>query len=84
MPADGSSTMSAGVIAAAIEAARPRGIGVENCWKVSLSSERRVWVGRRLAILAISGSAAAGDPALRKSALPYLRRNSTVAASQAS
>ena len=52
VPADGSSTTSAGVIAAARGAARPSGIGVENCWSASLSSERRVWVGRRLAIFA--------------------------------
>jgi hypothetical protein len=36
VPADGSSTMSAGVIAAAVSAARPSGIGVENCWRPGL------------------------------------------------
>ena len=62
----------------------PERDGVENCWSAWLSSERRVWVGRRLAIFASIGSAATGDAALRKSALPCLRRNRTVAASQAS
>ena len=42
-------------MAAAVRAAKPSGIGVENCWKASLSAERRVWVGRRPAILASSG-----------------------------
>ena len=46
-----------GVMAAAVHAARPSGIGVENCWSAWLSSERRVWVGRRLAIFASIGSA---------------------------
>jgi hypothetical protein len=72
------------VIAAAWAATRPSGIGVENCWKVWLSAERRVCVGRRLAIFDSAERRAAGDPALRKSARPYLRRNRTVAASQAS
>ena len=71
-------------IAAAVETARPSGTGVENCWSAWLSSERRVWVGRRPAIFASIGNAADGDLALRRSTLPYLRRNSTVAASQAS
>jgi len=31
VPTDGSSTQSAGVMAAAIDAAKPSGIGVENC-----------------------------------------------------
>mgnify|MGYP002134568258 CR=1 FL=1 len=74
----------AGVIAAAVSAATPRGSGVENCWKACVSSERRVCVGNRLAILASIGRLAAGDPDLRKTAFPYLRRNSTVATSQAS
>jgi hypothetical protein len=68
VPADGSSTRSAGVMAAAWAATRPSGIGVENCWKVWLSSERRVCVGSRLAIFDSAESRAAGDPALRKSA----------------
>ena len=62
----------------------PSGIGVENCWKVWLSAERRVCVGSRLAIFDSAERRAAGDPALRKSARPYLRRNRTVAVSQAS
>src|SRR5579872_2898814 len=84
VPAEGSSTRSAGVMAAAVHAARPSGTGVENCWSAWLSSERRVWVGRRPAIFASIGSAAAGEPDLRRSAFPYFRRNRTVAASQAS
>ena len=42
VPADGSSTRSAGVSIAASAPAKPSAIGVENCWKCSLSSERRV------------------------------------------
>ena len=84
VPAEGSSTRSADVMPAAIIAASPSGIGVENCWNASLSSERRVCVGRRPAIFASIGSVAARDPALRRSALAYLRKNSTVAASQTS
>ena len=57
VPADGSSTRSPGVTAAAQSAARPSGIGVENCWSAWLSSERRVWVGKRLASFANCGSA---------------------------
>ena len=49
-----------------------------------LSSDRRVCVGRRLAILSSIGSMAAGDAALARMAAPYRRRNRTVAASQAS
>jgi hypothetical protein len=40
VPADGSSTRSAGAIAAAVLAARPSVIGVENCWSAWLSSEQ--------------------------------------------
>lgn len=40
--------------------------------------------GRSPAILPSNGNAETGGPALRKSALPYLRRNRTVAASHAS
>ena len=47
VPADGSSTRSVGVIAAAVSAARPSGSGVENCWSAWASSERRVCVGNR-------------------------------------
>ena len=61
VPAEGSRTRSAAVMAAAAETARPSGTGVENCWSAWLSSERRVWVGRRPAIFASIGSAAAGD-----------------------
>ena len=56
VPADGSSTRSAGVIAAAVLAARPSVIGVENCWSAWLSSERRVCVGRSPPILAASAA----------------------------
>ena len=84
VPAEGSSTRSAGVIAAAALAARPSAIGVENCWSAWLSSERRVWVGRSPAILASIGSKAAGDAARARMAGPNLRRNRTVAASQES
>ena len=52
LPAEGSNTQSADVIAAAVQAARPSVIGVENCWSAWLSSERRVWVGRRPTIFA--------------------------------
>lgn len=69
MPAEGSNTTPPGVMAAAVMAARPRGMGVENCWSAWLSSERRVCVGRRLAILAKAESRAA-KAALRKSAGP--------------
>ena len=41
-------------------------------------------VGSRFATFASIGSAAVGEPDLRRSALPHLRRNRTVAASQAS
>jgi hypothetical protein len=68
----------------AATAASPSGIGVENCWNAWLSIERRVWVGRSLETFSSIGSASAGEPALRKSAFPYFRRNRTVAASQAS
>ncbi len=84
VPAEGSSTRSAGVIAAATLAASPNVIGVENCCSVWLSSERRVWVGSRLAILASIGAMAAFDPARERMTGPNLRKNSTVAASQAS
>ena len=59
-------------------------IGVENCWSDWLSSDRRVWVGRRLAILISIDSMAAGDAAFARMAAPCRRRNRTVAASQAS
>ena len=84
VPAEGSSTRDAGPMAAAVRAAKPSGVGVENCWKASLSAERRVWVGRRPAILVKAESREVGESALRNSAFPYLRRNRTVAASQAS
>ena len=49
VPAEGSRTRSAGVSAAASAATKPRVIGVENCWKRSDSSERRVCDGSRSA-----------------------------------
>ncbi|MGY4281992.1 hypothetical protein ACVWXO_001212 [Bradyrhizobium sp. LM2.7] len=69
---------------AAVHAASPSGIGIENCWRAWLSSERRVWVGKRLANFASIGSIAAVEPALTRIAGPNLRRNRTVAASQTS
>ena len=84
VPADGSSTRSAGVIAAAVSAASPSGNGVENCCRAWLSSERRVCVGRSAAIFASTDKRAAGEAALRNSAFPYFRRNRTVATSPAS
>jgi antirestriction protein ArdC len=84
VPADGSSTTSAGVIAAATLATNASPMGVENCWRDSLSSDRRVCVRRRLVILVSIGSMAVGDVALARMAVPYRRRNRTVAASQAS
>jgi type IV secretion system protein VirD4 len=60
------------------------GTGVENCWKGCASSDRRVCVGSSPTILASADNREAGDAALRKSGFPYLRRNRTVAASQAS
>ena len=82
VPADGSRTRSADVSAAAAEAARPSAIGVENCCKAWLSAERRVWVGSNAAIFERIGSWAEGGRARRAGAI--LRRNRTVAASQAS
>jgi hypothetical protein len=58
------------VIAAAQAATRPSGIGVENCWKVWLSVERRVCVGRRLAIF---DSAEAGLPETRLCGKAHVR-----------
>jgi hypothetical protein len=58
--------------------------GVENCWRDSLSSDRRVWVGRRFMIFMSIGSIAAGEVALARIAAPCRRRNMTLAASQAS
>jgi hypothetical protein len=84
VPAEGSSTRSAGVIAAAAAATNARGSGVENCWNVSLSAERRVWVGSSPATFASIGTKPAGDPARSAIALANLRRNRTAAASQAS
>jgi hypothetical protein len=46
VPAEGSSTTSAGAIAAALAATKARSIGVENCCSARLSWDRRVWVGR--------------------------------------
>ncbi|ESX20953.1 hypothetical protein X766_04420 [Mesorhizobium sp. LSJC255A00] len=71
-------------MAAAVAATRPSGIGVENCWKVCASSDRRVCVGMSPAIFDNAESRRAGDAALRNNAFPYLRRKRTVAASQAS
>ena len=84
VPAEGSSTRSAGVIAAAVLAATPSVIGVENCWSAWLSAERRVCVGRSPPILVSIGSMAVGDAPLARIAGPNLRRNRTVAASQES
>ena len=61
VPAEGSSTRSPGVTAAATRAQKPKAIGVENCCSAWLSSERRVWVGERPAILVSIGSSAAGE-----------------------
>ena len=65
MPADGSSTTSAGVIAAATLAAKPSAIGVRELLKrLALLGAARV--GRKEAgDLASIGSMAAGDAALR-------------------
>lgn len=49
VPADGSSTTLPAEIDAARAATKASGSGVENCWKDSPDSERRVWVGMRLA-----------------------------------
>ena len=76
--------IQAGVIAAATLATYANPIGVENCCRDWLSSDRRVWVGRRLAILISIHSMAAGDVALTRMAAPCRRRNRVVAASQAS
>lgn len=62
----------------------PVGSGVENCWKRSISSDRRVWVGKRPDTLARIGSSAPGEPARASSARPKFRRNRTSAASPAS
>ena len=84
VPAEGSSTRSAGVIAAAAHATKPRPIGVENCWSAWLSSERRVCDGSSPASLASIARNADGDAARSRMAGPNLRRNRTCAASQAS
>jgi len=84
VPADGSSTTSAGVIAAATLATNANPIGAENCWRDSLSSDRRVWVGRRVVIFVSIGSMALAEVALARMAAPYRRTNRTVATSQAS
>jgi hypothetical protein len=82
VPADGSSTTSVDVIAAAMPATKPRPMGVENCWRLWLSSDRRVCDGSSAAILASIASRAAGDRLFI--AGPNLRRNMTCAASLAS
>ncbi len=84
VPAEGSSTRSVGVIAAAVLAAKPSSIGVENCWSAWLSSERRVWDGSSAASLASMARNADGDAARPRMAGPNLRRNRICAASQAS
>ena len=84
VPAEGSRTRSRGVICAAASAASPIGSGVENCWKRSISSERRVCVGKRPATLATSGRSAEGEPARARSARPNFRRKRTSATSPAS
>jgi hypothetical protein len=84
VPAEGSRTKSRGVICAAARAAMPIGSGVENCWNRSISSERRVCVGKRPATLATIGSSAAGEPARARSARPNFRRKRTSATSPAS
>ena len=72
------------VIAAAVAAQKPSGIGVENCCKAWLSSERRVWVGSSPATLVSIASMAPGVAARACMAGPNLRKKRTVAASQAS
>ena len=47
VPAEGSSTMSSGRTLAVQLATKARAGGVENCWNSSISSSRRVCVGRR-------------------------------------
>ena len=72
------------MIAAAAAAQKPSGIGVENCCNAWLSSERRVWVGNNPATFVSMASRAAGVAARACITGPNLRRNRTVAASQAS
>jgi hypothetical protein len=61
VPAESSRTRSRGVICAAARAASPMGSGVENCWNRSISSERRVCVGKRHAALARIAGAGSAD-----------------------
>ena len=56
VPADGSSTVSDGMMAAASAVQSASGHGVENCWRATCSSERRVWEGSRSAIASIIAS----------------------------
>jgi hypothetical protein len=57
---------------------------VENCWNWSLSSDRRVCEGKSAESLSIIESVRAGPPAFVRMPGPYLRRNRTAAASEAS
>ncbi len=75
VPAEGSSTTSAGVIAAAVLATKPSPIGVENCWSAWLSSDRRVWDGTRAASFVSMARKRDGDAARSRMAGPNLQRN---------
>jgi hypothetical protein len=72
------------VIAAAVLAANPSPIGVENCWSAWLSSERRVWEGTSAANLASMVRNADREAARSRMAGPNFRKNRICAASQAS
>jgi len=65
-------------------AATPGVIGVENCWSVTLSSERRVCVGISAASLVSIATLPAGLPARARMTGPCRRRHRTSAASQVS
>ena len=84
VPADGSRTRSVEVSLAAVLAASPSSMGVENCCRASLSTERRVWLGSSAAIFMKIVSSALGEGARERSAGAIFRRKSTLAASDAS
>jgi hypothetical protein len=84
VPAEGSSTTSVGVIAAATLATKPNPMGVENCWSAWLSSDRRVCDGSNPATLASMARNADGDIARPRMTGPNLRRKRICAASQES
>ena len=69
---------------AAVAAASPSAIGVENCCSAWLSSDRRVCDGRSPAILSSMARKSAGIAARARMAGPNLRKNRICAASQAS